>query len=38
VGTGKGLLQLEEVEWKGKTARGEEIASLLKKEITGGFE
>ncbi len=37
VGTGKGFLQLEEVEWNGKTARGEAIVSLLKKAITGGF-
>src|SRR3990172_541005 len=29
VGTGKGLLSLEEVEWKGVVARGEEIVSLL---------
>ena len=29
VGTGKGLLSLEEVEWKGAVARGEEIVSLL---------
>lgn len=37
VGTGRGLLRLEEVERNGKTARGEEIVSFLKKEITGGF-
>jgi hypothetical protein len=36
-GTGKGLLQLEEVEWNGKTAKGEAIVSLFKKAITGGF-
>jgi hypothetical protein len=36
-GTGKGLLQLEEVEWTGKTAKGEAIVSLFKKAITGGF-
>ncbi|MBI5343448.1 MAG: formyltransferase [Deltaproteobacteria bacterium] len=37
VGTGSGLLQLEEVEWNGKTAKGEAIASLFGKAITGGF-
>ncbi|MBI5420669.1 MAG: formyltransferase [Deltaproteobacteria bacterium] len=37
-GTGQGLLQLEEVEWRGKTARGEGIASLLEDEIGGRFE
>jgi UDP-4-amino-4-deoxy-L-arabinose formyltransferase/UDP-glucuronic acid dehydrogenase (UDP-4-keto-hexauronic acid decarboxylating) len=36
-GTGKGLLQLEEVEWTGKTAKGEAIVSLFEKAITGGF-
>jgi UDP-4-amino-4-deoxy-L-arabinose formyltransferase/UDP-glucuronic acid dehydrogenase (UDP-4-keto-hexauronic acid decarboxylating) len=37
VGTGSGLLLLEEVEWNGKTAEGEAIVSLLGKAITGGF-
>ncbi|MDA8123394.1 MAG: formyltransferase [Deltaproteobacteria bacterium] len=36
-GTGSGLLQLEEVEWNGKIAKGEAVVSLLKKEITRGF-
>jgi hypothetical protein len=38
VGTGDGVLSLEEVEWKGKVARGGEIASLLKDELNGRFE
>ena len=29
VGTGEGLLSLEEIEWKGAVARGEKIVSLL---------
>ena len=29
VGTGSGLLVLEEIEWRGRTGRGEEIAALL---------
>jgi methionyl-tRNA formyltransferase len=37
VGTGNGLLRLEEVEWKGKTAKGEEIVSLFGKAIAGGI-
>jgi hypothetical protein len=37
VGTGKDLLQLEDVEWNGKMAKGEAVVSLLKKEITRGF-
>jgi UDP-4-amino-4-deoxy-L-arabinose formyltransferase/UDP-glucuronic acid dehydrogenase (UDP-4-keto-hexauronic acid decarboxylating) len=37
VGTGEGLLRLEEVEWKGKTAAGETIASLIQKAIPEGF-
>ncbi len=37
VGTGSGLLRLEEVEWNGKTAKGEAIASLFGKAITGGY-
>jgi len=37
VGTGKGLLRLEDVEWNGKIAKGEAVVSLLKKEITRGF-
>lgn len=38
VGTGNGVLSLEEVEWIGKIARGGEIASLLKDELKGRFE
>jgi UDP-4-amino-4-deoxy-L-arabinose formyltransferase/UDP-glucuronic acid dehydrogenase (UDP-4-keto-hexauronic acid decarboxylating) len=38
VGTGNGALRLEEVEWKGKVAKGEEIVSLFGKAITGGIE
>jgi len=38
VGTGDGVLSLEEVEWKGKIARGGEIASLLEDELKGRFE
>ena len=37
VGTGSGLLRLEEVEWNGKTVEGEAIVSFFKKAITGGF-
>jgi len=37
VGTGSGLLRLEEVEWNGKTAKGEAIASLFGKAITGRY-
>jgi UDP-4-amino-4-deoxy-L-arabinose formyltransferase/UDP-glucuronic acid dehydrogenase (UDP-4-keto-hexauronic acid decarboxylating) len=37
VGTGKGLLRLEDVEWNGKIAKGEAVVSLLKKEIPRGF-
>jgi UDP-4-amino-4-deoxy-L-arabinose formyltransferase/UDP-glucuronic acid dehydrogenase (UDP-4-keto-hexauronic acid decarboxylating) len=37
VGTGNGLLRLEEVEWKGKTAKGEDVVSLFGKAIAGGF-
>jgi UDP-4-amino-4-deoxy-L-arabinose formyltransferase/UDP-glucuronic acid dehydrogenase (UDP-4-keto-hexauronic acid decarboxylating) len=37
-GTGDGLLQLEEVEWKGKSAKGEAIASFLANAIAEGFE
>ena len=37
VGTGKGLLSLEEVEWKGVVARGEEIVSLLADAGEGRF-
>jgi UDP-4-amino-4-deoxy-L-arabinose formyltransferase/UDP-glucuronic acid dehydrogenase (UDP-4-keto-hexauronic acid decarboxylating) len=37
-GTGNGLLQMEEVEWKGKTAKGEAIASLFANAIAEGFE
>ncbi len=38
VGTGEGLLQLEEVEWKGTVAKGEAIVSLIKSETARGFE
>jgi methionyl-tRNA formyltransferase len=38
VGTGAGLLSLEEVEWKGAVARGEEIVSLLADARNGRFE
>ncbi len=38
VGAGDGVLSLEEVEWKGKVARGGDIASLLKDELKGRFE
>lgn len=38
VGTGKGLLSLEDVEWKGAVAQGEEIASLLADARNGRFE
>ncbi len=37
VGTGDGLLSLEEIEWKGAAARGEEIVSLLASAADGGF-
>jgi UDP-4-amino-4-deoxy-L-arabinose formyltransferase/UDP-glucuronic acid dehydrogenase (UDP-4-keto-hexauronic acid decarboxylating) len=37
VGTGSGLLRLEEVEWNGKTVEGEAIVSLFRKAIAGGF-
>lgn len=37
-GTGNGLLQMEEVEWKEKTAKGEAIASLFANAIAEGFE
>ncbi len=37
-GTGDGVLSLEEVEWKGKVARGAEIVALLKDALKGGFE
>jgi len=38
VGTGEGLLSLEEVERKGVVARGEEIVSLLADAGSGRFE
>lgn len=38
VGTGDGLLVLEEIEWRGKTGRGEEIAALLADHRNGRFE
>lgn len=37
VGTGEGLLSLEEIEWKGAAARGEEIVSLLASAGNGEF-
>lgn len=37
VGTGKGLLLLEEIEWKGAVARGEKIVSLLADAGEGRF-
>jgi methionyl-tRNA formyltransferase len=37
VGTGDGLLVLEEVEWKGRTAVGPEVCALLGEEIERGF-
>lgn len=37
-GTGSGLLVLEEVEWRGSSARGEEIVELLGPNLSGGFE
>lgn len=38
VGTGNGLLSLEEVEWKGTVALGEELASLLADARSGRLE
>ncbi|MCL5965953.1 MAG: formyltransferase [Deltaproteobacteria bacterium] len=38
VGTGSGALVLEEIEWRGRVAKGEEIAALLGREIQGRFE
>ncbi|MGE5190470.1 MAG: formyltransferase [Gemmatimonadota bacterium] len=37
VGTGDGILVLEDVEWKGKAARGAEIVPLLKDALNGRF-
>jgi methionyl-tRNA formyltransferase len=37
VGTGEGFLQLEEVEWKGRIARGEEIVSLFGDKLGERF-
>lgn len=37
-GTGRGLLQLEEAEWNGKTAKGEAIVSLFGRATAEGFE
>lgn len=37
-GTGQGLLQLEEAEWNGKTAKGEAIVSLFGNATEEGFE
>jgi UDP-4-amino-4-deoxy-L-arabinose formyltransferase/UDP-glucuronic acid dehydrogenase (UDP-4-keto-hexauronic acid decarboxylating) len=36
-GTGDGLLRLDEVEWKGRTAEGDDIVSLFGNAIPGGF-
>jgi len=38
VGTGNGLLVLEEVEWRGQRGRGEEVAVLLADQRNGRFE
>ncbi|HSL99912.1 MAG TPA: formyltransferase [Candidatus Limnocylindria bacterium] len=38
VGTGEGLLSLEEVEWKGAAGQGEGIVSLLADARNGRFE
>lgn len=38
VGTGEGLLSLEEVEWKGAVGKEEEIVSLLADARNGRFE
>ncbi|MBI5576873.1 MAG: formyltransferase [Deltaproteobacteria bacterium] len=38
VGTGSGLLQIEEAEWNRRKAEGEAIAALFGKAIKGGFE
>ncbi len=38
VGTGEGLLSLEEVEWKGAVVQGEGIVSLLADPRNGRFE
>lgn len=38
VGTGAGVLHLEEIEWKGSIAKGEDIALLLADETGGRFE
>ncbi len=37
VETGDGLLQLEEIEWRSRTARGEEVAVLLAGHADGRF-
>lgn len=38
VGTGDGLLLLEEIEWRGKTGSGEAVAALLADQRNGRFE
>ncbi|GAB4366537.1 MAG: hypothetical protein Kow00128_10120 [Deltaproteobacteria bacterium] len=38
VGTGDGLLVLEEIEWRGRCAEGEAIVSLLADQRNGRFE
>jgi len=38
VGTGAGMLVLEEIEWRGKTRRGEAIVALLADHRNGRFE
>jgi UDP-4-amino-4-deoxy-L-arabinose formyltransferase/UDP-glucuronic acid dehydrogenase (UDP-4-keto-hexauronic acid decarboxylating) len=37
VGTGEGLLQLEEVEWRGYNSKGEDIVSLFSSELHARF-
>jgi len=37
VGTGAGRLVLEEIEWEGRAARGEEIPALLGEALSGRF-
>lgn len=37
-GTGDGVLVLEEVEWRGRCAAGDEVAALFGREIERGFE
>jgi methionyl-tRNA formyltransferase len=37
VETGEGCLQLEEIEWRSRVARGEEVAALLAGHVDGRF-